>query len=98
MLTINELVVIIILSTINKLVDNIKKEVQALRVFLDCKKINFLLYDKRMTQKELANNINRNKIHINQVINRGSCNYDTAISIAEGLGVTVDEILKKKEM
>lgn len=51
-----------------------------------------------MTQKELANNINRNKIHINQVINRGSCNYDTAISIAEGLGVTVDEILKKKEM
>ena len=65
-----------------------------MRVFLDCKKINFLLYDKRMTQKELANNINRNKIHINQVINRGSCNYDTAISIAEGLGVTVDEILK----
>ncbi|MBS5971165.1 MAG: helix-turn-helix transcriptional regulator [Finegoldia magna] len=51
-----------------------------------------------MTQKELANRINKNKIHINQVINRGSCNYDTAISIANGLGVSIDEILEDKEM
>ena len=69
-----------------------------MRVFLDCKKINFLLYDRRMTQKELAKRINKNKIHINQVINRGSCNYDTDISIAKGLGVSIDEILEDKEV
>lgn len=51
-----------------------------------------------MTQKELAKRINKNKIHINQVINRGSCNYDTAISIAKGLGVSIDEILEDKEV
>lgn len=71
---------------------------QTLRVFLNCRKINILLYDRRMTQKELANRINKNKIHINQVINRGSCNYDTAISIAKGLGVSIDEILEDKEV
>lgn len=69
-----------------------------MRVFLNCKKINILLYDRRMTQKELANRINKNKIHINQVINRGSCNYDTAISIANGLGVSIDEILEDREV
>lgn len=58
--------------------------------------IRTLLFRKRLTQKELAKLSGVSRTSISAVCNGKSCTLETAASIADALGVTLDSILIKR--
>lgn len=60
---------------------------------LDKKMIALLLANQRLTQKNLAEKIGMKPQNLCGVINKGRCSPITAARIADGLGVSVEDII-----
>lgn len=58
-------------------------------------KIRTLLYQKGMTQTEMANKSGLTRQTVSFVCNGKSCSADTAQKIAECLGVQMEEIMEE---
>lgn len=60
-------------------------------------KMNVLLClaDRKMTMKQLAEKIRMKPQNISNILSRGTCLPVTAARIADGLGVTVAEIIEE---
>lgn len=60
---------------------------------LDQKKILCILAERRMTQTELATKAQLSRQSVSTILRRGTCNTPSAGKLAEGLGVSVEEII-----
>ena len=58
--------------------------------------IQFFMAEKRLTLKKLAEKIEMMPQNLSGILTRGSCQPVTAARIADGLGVTVAEIVKEE--
>lgn len=61
---------------------------------LDAKKIREILFDRRMTQTELADKASLTRETINAVCNDKSCSYMSALRIAAALKVELEDIAR----
>ena len=59
-------------------------------------KVRTLMFRTRLTQKELAKKTGMSRATISSICNGRSCRLETAMAIADALGVTVDSILMKR--
>lgn len=59
--------------------------------------IQFYMAEKKLTIKSLAERIGMAPQNLSNIISRGACKPITAGRIAEGLGVTVMDIIEEKE-
>lgn len=59
--------------------------------------IQFYMAEKKLTVKSLADRIGMMPQNLSNIINRGSCKPITAGRIADGLDVTIMDIIEEKE-
>lgn len=64
---------------------------------IDAVKVRVLLYQKNMTQTELANKIGMSRATVNAILNGKSCKSNTAHKIAEGLDVSIEKIMEEDD-
>lgn len=60
------------------------------------RKIKNLMATQALTTKALAERMNTQPNNLSTVLTRGTCYPDTAIKIANALGVSVEEIVKEE--
>lgn len=60
-------------------------------------KIEILQAKRQMTATELSKHCGISRQNLSTIKVRGTCNVTSAFKIAAGLGVSVEEILEKKE-
>lgn len=60
--------------------------------------IQFYMAEKKLTVKSLADRIGMMPQNLSNIMSRESCKPVTAGRIAEGLGVTVMDIIEEKEV
>ncbi len=62
---------------------------------INATKIELLRAEKRLTNAALAERSGISRQSISTIVRRGTCNPLTAAKLAAGLGVPVDDIIKK---
>ena len=60
------------------------------------RKIKILMAKQGLTTKALAERMNTQANNLSTILTRGTCRPETAIRIADALGVTVQEIIKEE--
>lgn len=63
---------------------------------LDAKLLRGVLYDRDITQIELAKKSEVARLTVNKVCNGGSCTYETGKKIADALGMKLEDLLEKR--
>ena len=63
---------------------------------LDAKLLRGVLYDRDITQIELAKKSEVARFTLNKVCNGGSCTYETGKKIADALGMKLEDLLEKR--
>ena len=64
---------------------------------LDSQKIELLLAERQLTRKDFANLCGIRGQNISTIIKRGTCEPATAGKLAAGLGLRVEEIVRREE-
>lgn len=64
---------------------------------LDCLKIELALAEKSLSKSQYAKLCKISRQNLSTILRRGSCEPATAGKLANGLGVSVSEIVKEKE-
>jgi len=60
------------------------------------RKIKILMATQALTTKALAERMNTKANNLSTILSRGTCYPDTAVKIADALGVSVREIIKEE--
>lgn len=63
---------------------------------IDKRQIHIYLAEQKLTVKSLAERIGMKPQNLSNIVTRGSCKPVTAGRIADGLGVTVSDIVKEE--
>lgn len=63
---------------------------------LDAKLLRGVLYERDLTQSELADKSKVAFVTVNKVCNGGSCTYETGKKIADSLGMKLEDLLEKR--
>lgn len=64
-------------------------------MYIDGLKIEMLLAEKGLTKTALADKCGVSRQNISTLVRRGTCEPKTAGKLARGLGVEIEDILKK---
>lgn len=67
-----------------------------MRVYLNTDVIILMMYHNQISAREIARKEGANVIHLGQILRRGICNYQTAVKIADALGLPVDQVILKR--
>ena len=67
-----------------------------MRVYLNTDVIILMMYHNQISAREIARKEGANVIHLGQILRRGICNYQTAVKIADALGLPAEQIILKQ--